>query len=102
MTESELKAIIADWLVAQNITFTFHVRGKMKYTSKHMKKGFPDIVGFLPKGHKRGSGLALLIEIKIPGGYISEEQMRIVEAGKASGAVSFFAYSLEDVLRELA
>ena len=101
MTESELKNQIADWLETQHILFTFHVRGKMKYTSRYMRAGWPDITGILPAGHRRGSGRGLLIEVKLPGGTISEAQHNIVQTARDAGAVAFFAFCLEAVVLEL-
>ena len=101
MTESELKNIIADWLESQRISFTFHVRGKMKYQSRYMRNGWPDICGYLPKGHRRGSGVALFIEVKIPGASISMPQAEMIQNAREAGAVAFFADSVEAVRKEL-
>lgn len=93
--EQIVKNQICGWLETQGVPFTLHVRGKMKYTSSYMRKGWPDIHGVWKNGR------ALLIEVKAPGGTISEEQMRIIIKAKSLGAYAFFAYSLDDVRREL-
>lgn len=96
LTEGEIKLQICEWLERQGALFTYHVRGRGKYMSRYMKKGWPDIHGIWLDGK------ALLIEVKKKGGTISEEQMRIIEAAKKlGGAYAFFAYSLDDVKKEL-
>jgi len=95
--EQIVKKQICDWLELNGALFTLHVRtfNRKFSSSKHMRAGWPDIHGVWKDGR------ALLIEVKAKGGTISEEQMRIIIKAKSLGGHAFFAYSLEDVQREL-
>ena len=74
-------------------------------------RGIPDIMGTLPGptttsqgdeiAYRHPAGRALWIEIKVRGHRIRPEQLDFIEQMQTAGAVAFFAYSPEDVLREL-
>lgn len=46
-------------------------------------------------------GLPLAIEVKRPGGIVSEAQEEFLERFEKHGGISIVAYSLDDVIREL-
>lgn len=95
--EQTVRREICEWLEARGALFTLHQRTYSRKfgTTKFALNGWPDIHGVWVDGK------ALLIEVKAPGGSISEAQMRIVSRAKELGAHAFFAYSLADVRREL-
>jgi len=66
--------------------------GNTRYTRFNSIKGFPDIHGML-KG-----GRAVYIEVKRPGGRVSEDQQDFIDKVSAHGAVAFIAYSVDDVI----
>lgn len=71
---------------------TGDAQGNTRYTRFNSIKGFPDIHGML-KG-----GRAVYIEVKRPGGRVSEEQQEFIDKVAAHGAVAFIAYSVDDVI----
>lgn len=91
--EQIVKDDICSWLERRGALFTLHVRGKMRYSSHRMVRGWPDIHGVWLDGR------ALMIEVKAKGGTISEDQMRVMDAAKKLGAHAFFAYGLDDVVK---
>ena len=74
-------------------------------------RGIPDIIGTLPGptktmqaeeiAYSHPAGRALWIEVKVRGSRIRPEQLDFIEQMQTAGAVAFFAYGPEDVLREL-
>jgi hypothetical protein len=72
---------------------TGDAQGNTRYTRFNSIKGFPDIHGML-KG-----GRAVYIEVKRPGGRVSEEQQEFIDKVSAHGAVAFVAYSVDDVIQ---
>jgi len=71
---------------------TGDAQGNTRYTRFNSIKGFPDIHGML-KG-----GRAVYIEVKRPGGRVSDEQQEFIDKVSAHGAVAFVAYSVDDVI----
>ena len=71
---------------------TGDAQGNTRYTRFNSIKGFPDIHGML-KG-----GRAVYIEVKRPGGRVSDEQQEFIDKVAAHGAVAFIAYSVDDVI----
>lgn len=71
---------------------TGDAQGNTRYTRFNSIKGFPDIHGML-KG-----GRAVYIEVKRPGGRVSDEQQEFIDKVSAHGAVAFIAYSVDDVI----
>jgi hypothetical protein len=70
--------------------------GKKKRRIKSCKPGWPDITGYIIDGR------ALFIEVKRPvSGAPTREQQDFIEAAAKSGAVAFFARSVEDVFQHL-
>lgn len=57
--------------------------------------GLPDIQGILPGGRHFD------IEVKKPGHKLTEHQQRYMDKAQELGALSFVAYSLEDVIDRL-
>lgn len=59
--------------------------------------GVPDLVG-----HLKGSGRALYIEVKVPGGKASEAQTAFIMRARETGALAFVATNPWTVVRRLA
>lgn len=58
------------------------------------RAGIPDIIGCL-------NGKYFAIEVKRPGGKLSEKQKKEIEAIKSCNGIVFVAYSTEDVIKGL-
>ena len=58
-------------------------------------RGTSDIIGIMP------NGLFLAIEVKKPGGVVSQFQKEFLEKITTKGGVGFVAYSLDDVIEKL-
>lgn len=101
--EGIIKTEICDWLESMGVLFTLHVRFRQKFKPKYMRNGMPDIFGVMPP-HLNPSipaGTALFLEVKAPGGTISQDQYEILERARKMGAVAFVAYSLADMKKKL-
>lgn len=70
---------------------TGDAQGNTRYTRFNTIKGFPDIHGMM-KG-----GRALYIEVKRPGGKLTDEQAEFLKKVRDSGGIGFMAESVEDV-----
>lgn len=65
-----------------------------KAKSKHIIRGVSDILGVL-------DGRFVAIEVKKPGGKVSEHQQNYLDRINKEGGIGFVAYSVEDVTKEL-
>ena len=101
--EKDIQKTIMDFLSAhpkvafrgrfnRGTAITGDALGNTRYTKFNSVKGFPDIHGML-KG-----GRALYVEVKRPGGRVSEDQQEFIDKVSAHGAVAFIAYSVDDVI----
>lgn len=87
--EKDVTKAIREYLTAKRI---FHWKN---WAGLGSTKGVPDILGVLPGGR------ALMIEIKRPNGKVSDAQANFVSNARDMGALAFFAWSVEDVIKEL-
>jgi len=92
VNESEIKREICEFLdtFSDILIFTVTQPKRTKYTSKFMRRGWPDIYGSL-----RGRGF--FIEIKTPEGTLSLEQHKLLETAKMQGNITCVATSIHDV-----
>ena len=74
---------------------TGDAQGNTRYTRFNTIKGFPDIHGMM-KG-----GTALYIEVKRPGGRLTDEQDEFLQKVRDNGGIGFMAQSVDDVMHEL-
>lgn len=104
-TETALVAAILQFLKLRRImAWRVHTQGTYDPVRKvrrtfHGRKGVADIAGVLchRDDDGRAIGRALFIEVKLPGGKLSEEQRQFIDEANANGAVAFVARSLADV-----
>ena len=59
-----------------------------------LPKGFSDIFCVQP-----GTGRAVFIEVKKPGGRVSDEQRRFIEVMKGYGAIAGVCYSVDEAVK---
>jgi hypothetical protein len=101
------KEVIVNWNMAQQVTekeVTRQIRQVLKICRIwHWKewqgpmsfpKGISDILGIY-------KGRMLAIEVKRPGGRVSQEQRAFLERVNEEGGVGFVAYSVDDVVERL-
>lgn len=97
-TEAEIKRQICEWLELKRCFFWVQrssgmMRGKA-YSSRYTKTGVPDILGVW-------NGQMIGIEVKRPGGRVSDDQAEFLTALNKAGGIGLVAYSLEDVIKTL-
>lgn len=96
MKESEIKAQILDYLELHGaLPFITGQKARTKFKSRYMRRGLSDIAAIW-KG-----GIALFIEVKKPGGKVSDDQLLFISDVKKRGAIAFIADDLSDVIKEL-
>lgn len=99
MTEHDLQNLIRLELTKLGwLTFRINV-GKFKMADGRwfdtgVPKGFSDLIALK-------DGRALFIEVKIPGGKVSKEQLNFIEQMKKRGFVAGVVYSFDDVKKLL-
>lgn len=86
-TEKQITANIRKYLSIKNIWHWKQWQGPMS-----QPRGVSDIVGIL-------YGLMLAIEVKKPGGKLSDYQERFLENVNKRGGIAFVAFSVDDVIR---
>lgn len=95
--ESQIKKQICEWLSHQKcffwVTQSVGIAGR-KNNSPFAGKGVSDILGLW-------NNRLLAIEVKAPGGKVSQEQIKFIELTNAHGGIAFVAYSLDDVISKL-
>lgn len=87
-----IKKIVA-WRTNSGLQFS-NYKGK-EYVTRLAPRGTPDIIGFSNDGRFIG------IEVKKPGGIVSEEQQYFIDKLNRSGGTGIIAYSLDDVMNIL-
>jgi penicillin-binding protein-related factor A (putative recombinase) len=92
MNEKQLQQQIVDYLKARGIWH--YVTHRAMFPPPPENKGIPDICGIY-------KGKPLYIEVKGPRGKIGQEQTNFITNVKEQGGIAFFAWSMDDVLREL-
>jgi hypothetical protein len=104
--ETDIQKEILDWLTAQGIfcwrnntqgTWDAALKMYRKPGGKHAMKGVSDILGIMPSRYPVLAGKILTIEVKKPGGKISEAQALFLGKVNSEGGVGFIAFSLQDV-----
>jgi len=85
---------IFSWRINSGMIFGTNAKG-VSYAHKLAPKGTSDIIGILPGGQ------FLAIEVKKPGGVLSESQKEFLDKVNALGGRAFVAYSIDDVQKEL-
>jgi hypothetical protein len=95
--EGLIKRQICDWLFIHDYFFWMQsnvgVAGR-KFKSPYQRKGVSDILGIW-------EGSMLAIEVKAPGGKVSEDQYNFIAMVNKLGGNGFVAYSLRDVILAL-
>lgn len=96
--EGAIKKQICDWLSWQKDCFFWiqqagKIPGRIN-RSKYLHNGISDILGIWKTK-------MLCIEVKAPGGKLSDQQKVFLERMASLGAIAFVAYSLDDVVRTL-
>lgn len=95
MTESEIEKSILDYLAYNNVMCwkDRQLPKKPRKGARLSQNGTPDILGILSDGTFLG------IEVKKPGGKVSEDQKTFLKRSCELGAQTFVAYSLDDVIK---
>lgn len=97
-SEQEIQKQILDYLrIRKFVCFKHHSTGSTVRNGEvvflaYGQKGISDIICCSPKGN------FVAIEVKKPGNKPSPEQLDFIERVKATGAIAFVAYSVQDVL----
>lgn len=99
-SEKEIQKSILDYLSLKGINawrtnsgIQFSTYKDKSYITRLAPKGTPDIIGFLNDGRFLG------IEVKKPGGIISDEQIIFIEKINQAGGLAFVAFSIDDVIK---
>jgi len=100
--ESEVQATILQWLLLKkifcwrnNTTGIYDPYKKTFRFNPYVLKGIADILGILPDGK------FLAIEVKRPGGKLSEWQTAFLQAIQQYGGIAFMAEDVKDVEERL-
>lgn len=97
VTENDIRRNIIEYLRLKNVLCWVNqsvgVRGRRRNGTGY-RNGTSDVF-CLPLGK------FCAIEVKKPGGVVSEEQMNFLSDVRAAGHIGFVAYSVRDVAREL-
>jgi penicillin-binding protein-related factor A (putative recombinase) len=103
MLEKHIQAQILHYLVLKNVFHWRNNTGCATYQSKNGKKSFvrfgqpgmSDILGIY-------KGKFLAIEVKRPGGKVTELQKKFLEAIESNDGIAILAYDLDDVKKVIA
>lgn len=97
LLEKHIQAIILEYLPYIGI-FAWRTNSGVIFSGGHAHRmappGTADIIGILPDGR------FIAIEVKRPGGVVSDKQKEFLEKITSRGGVGFVAYSLDDVINE--
>jgi len=98
VTEHDIQNEIRLALSEIAVTFRANV-GKFKLADGRMistglPEGFSDLFG-----HRKSDGRVFYIEVKKPGGKVSDKQKKFIKQMQDQGALAGFAYSVEDALK---
>lgn len=101
-SEREIQKVILDYLQLKGINawrtnsgIQFSTYKDRSYITRLAPRGTPDIIGFLNNGKFLG------IEIKKPGGIVSDDQNIFIDKINKAGGLAFVAFSLDDVIKKL-
>jgi hypothetical protein len=100
-SEQKIQKDIMDYLKLKKYVVTKHRNvGIKKPNGKYIplpdgEKGVSDIIACSPDGR------FIAIEVKRPGGVVSEDQKNFIKRVSKTTAVAFVAYSLDDVMKIL-
>ena len=99
-SEREIQKSIFDYLSLVGINawrtnsgINFSSYKEKQYIVRLAPRGTPDIIGFLNDGKFLG------IEVKKPGGIVSDDQTIFLDKINKAGGVGFVAYSVDDVIK---
>lgn len=95
--EGLIKNQICHWLALYSKLFWVQQAGKIPgriNRSRFLRNGISDILGVW-------DGKMLAIEVKAPGGKLSNEQADFLDKVNLAGGIGFVAYSVEDVIKAL-
>jgi len=102
LRESDIQRAIMDWLTTHGVTWwrvplagIFHQIGGKRILKRNPMRGHPDLAGVI-------GGIYFAIEVKRPGGKLSEVQHEWARRLRAAGAVYIVATSVGDVRARLA
>lgn len=99
--EQDIQTTIIEYLrLRKFLVFKHHstastIRGGEPVFFRNGDRGISDIIGCTPHGR------FLAIEVKKPGGRVSDDQRGFLEQVRASGGIGFVAFSLDDVIETL-
>lgn len=101
--EREIQKSILDYLSLRKINawrtnsgISFSSYKEKQFITRLAPRGTSDIIGFLNDGRFLG------IEVKKPGGKVSDDQDIFLNKINRAGGVGFVAYSIDDVIRKFA
>ena len=95
-TEFQIQKQIVDYLKVRRIPcFRTNVSYRKGHAMAKESVGVPDIVGVAPDGKFIG------IEVKKPGGVVSDEQRKWLADIERSKGIAIIAFSVDDVLKRL-
>ena len=104
MLERDIKKQILDYCRFRGI-YCWNNRNTGLYTNGRyipaVMKGIPDILGYLGKTWGKLCGKFVCIEVKREGNTATPHQEYFVKEASENGCISFVAYSVDDVEREL-
>lgn len=106
VSEGEILSSITQFLSWKGIYHWRNNSGAYKQGERYIrfgKKGTSDILALFPGELKNGLGKGLLwaIEVKKPGGRLSDEQIQFLKDVRIHGGIATVAESVEDVERTL-
>lgn len=91
-TEGEIKKEIVQVLRKHGfLVWVQHANPPLKRKFQ-VKKGICDIIGI----HRNGSGKMIALEVKKPGGRLSEEQIKFINKIRSLGGIAGVVYNVED------
>lgn len=102
--EKHIQRQILDYLAANKIfAWKNHTGGQYMPRNERFipspSKGASDIFGILNQGFAKGRFLA--IEVKRPGGRVTQLQQNFIDNVNENGGYAFVAYSVDDVIEKL-
>lgn len=92
--EQSVKSQICWWLEQKKAFFWVTPNSRVRHKHKHRKSGVPDVLGVWV------DGTPFYIEVKkSKDSSTSREQIEFIEEARKYKAIAFFAFTLEDVVR---
>lgn len=97
MTEQDIQNQIRAAVSPYCIIFRINVAAGRTFDGRYFNTGVPP--GFSDLfGVRRSDGRAVFIEVKKPGGRVSEQQRHFIDSMQAIGAVAGICYSADDAV----